>query len=196
MWGDFKESPQKKKTLWDKKPTTSGRNQPWLSHDQFGRLFIIMSLCFSEQSQRILVCHRCVSHRDLCKLGSRTTWHPLTSRNNTVDERNPAHQLRLVVFSYHLQGFDTSQIVQNFFHPQYVFSNLQYCAIMAIGAHLRRCIDQIVGFHRPRNNSHHHTRIMSFLVASPYKPSLSTVTSWGVDPRKYVFGAILEWPLK
>ena len=42
-------------------------------------------------------------------------WH-------TADGRNPANQLRLVVYpclSHYLQGFYTSQEVQDFFHQQY-----------------------------------------------------------------------------
>ncbi len=27
------------------------------------------------------------------------------------------------------------------------------------------------------------TRIITFLVGNPYKPSFATVTGWGVDPR-------------
>ena len=32
------------------------------------------------------------------------------------------------------------------------------------------------------------TRIITFLVGNPYKPSFATVTGWGVDPRDgYLF---------
>ena len=29
------------------------------------------------------------------------------------------------------------------------------------------------------------TRIITFLVGNPYKPSFATVTAWGVDPKYY-----------
>ncbi len=32
------------------------------------------------------------------------------------------------------------------------------------------------------------TRIITFLVGNPYKPSLATVTGWGVDPRNLLLG--------
>ena len=31
------------------------------------------------------------------------------------------------------------------------------------------------------------TRIITFLVGNPYKPSFATVTGWGVDPRDLYF---------
>ena len=46
------------------------------------------------------------------------------------------------------------------------------------------------------------TRIITFLVGNPYKPSFATVTGWGVDPRYGWecflvggFGAWLIWRL-
>ena len=30
------------------------------------------------------------------------------------------------------------------------------------------------------------TRIITFLVGNPYKPSFATVTGWGVDPMYYL----------
>ena len=36
------------------------------------------------------------------------------------------------------------------------------------------------------------TRIITFLVGDPYKPSFATVTGWGVDPR-YIYLHLVEF---
>ena len=38
------------------------------------------------------------------------------------------------------------------------------------------------------------TRIITFLVGNPYKPSFATVTGWGVDPRDTKYQTTLGDP--